>query len=76
MNMRSVFNTIPSKSAKSAAALLALALGGSLSLHAQTINASGQVSGLLSSPGVYHYSLTISEGTGTTTPIGCDEREL
>jgi len=49
---------------------MALALGGSLSLQAQTINASGQVSGVLSSPGVYHYTLTISEGLGTTTPIG------
>jgi hypothetical protein len=67
MNMPSVFNSIPTRLLTAA---MALALGGSLTLQAQTINANGQVSGLLSSPGVYHYSLTIGEGLGTTTPIG------
>ncbi len=67
MNTPSVFNSIPTRLLTGA---MALALGGSLSLQGQTINASGQVSGLLSSPGVYRYTLTISEGTGTTTPIG------
>jgi hypothetical protein len=66
MNMTSVFNFIPTRLLTGA---MALALGGGLSLQAQTINANGQVSGVLSSPGVYHYSLTIGEGLGTTTPI-------
>jgi len=66
MKMPSVFNSMLTLLFAGA---MALALGGSLTLQAQTINASGQVSGVLSSPGVYHYSLTIGEGTGTTTPI-------
>ena len=51
--------------------LTALALGSTCtSLQAQTIIASGQVSGVQASPGVFDYTLTISEGNGTTTPIG------
>jgi hypothetical protein len=67
MNMPFVLNSIPTRLLAGAMALVCC---GSISLQAQTINASGQVSGSLSSPGVYHYTLTISEGLGTTTPIG------
>jgi septal ring-binding cell division protein DamX len=51
--------------------LLVVALGAAAaSLQAQGILASGQISGVQASPGVYEYTLTISEGSGTTTPIG------
>jgi hypothetical protein len=67
MNTPELFSSIQTRLLAGA---MALAFCGSLSVQAQTINASGQVSGVLSSPGVYHYTLTISEGLGTTTPIG------
>jgi len=50
--------------------ILALALAGvAASLHAQGIIASGQVSGVAAGAGSYNYTLTVSEGSGTTTPI-------
>jgi len=51
--------------------LLVLALAGTAaSLHAQGLIPSGQISGEQASPGVYDYTLTISDGSGATTPIG------
>jgi hypothetical protein len=39
------------------------------SLHAQSILANGQVSGVSAGAGSFDYTLTVGEGSGTTTPI-------
>jgi hypothetical protein len=50
--------------------LLALALAGTTaSLHGQSIDASGQISGVAAGGGLYDYTLTVSEASDTTTPI-------
>jgi hypothetical protein len=72
--MKTASHSSPGRTAKLAAitekVLLTLAWGGAVaSLQAQSIIASGEVSGVQSSPGVYHYTLTISESSATTTPI-------
>jgi hypothetical protein len=41
------------------------------SLHAQSILVNGQVSGVSAGAGSFDYTLTVGEGSGTTTPIAC-----
>jgi hypothetical protein len=43
--------------------------GTTATLHGQIIDASGQVSGVAAGGGLYDYTLSIKEGSDTTTPI-------